>query len=35
MAIHESGYDEWPKMPVLIDWNLGNFSVEFDPGWFW
>jgi hypothetical protein len=37
MAIHESGYDEWPKMPVLIDWNLGNFSVEFDdddPGQF-
>ena len=37
MAIHESGYDEWPKMPVLIDWNLGNFSVEFDaedPGRF-
>jgi hypothetical protein len=36
-AIHESGYDEWPKMPVLIDWNLGNFSVEFDendPGQF-
>ena len=30
MSIHESGYDEWPKMPVLIDWNLGNFSVEFD-----
>ncbi len=30
MAIHESGYDEWPKMPVLIDWNLGNFSVEFE-----
>jgi hypothetical protein len=30
MAVHESGYDEWPKMPVLIDWNLGNFSVEFD-----
>jgi hypothetical protein len=29
MAIHESGYDYWPKMPVLIDWNLGNFSVEF------
>ena len=21
------GYDEWPKIPVLIDWNLGNFSV--------
>ena len=22
------GYDEWPKIPLLIDWNLGNFSVE-------
>ena len=31
MAIHETGYDYWQKMPVLIDWNLGNFSVEFDP----
>ena len=30
MAVHESGYDDWPKMPVLIDWNLGNFSVEMD-----
>ncbi|HSB88205.1 MAG TPA: hypothetical protein VLD86_17960 [Ilumatobacteraceae bacterium] len=25
------GYDEWEKIPVLIDWNLGNFSVETDP----
>jgi hypothetical protein len=24
----ELGYDEWPKIPVLIDWNLGNFSVK-------
>jgi hypothetical protein len=32
MAAHEAGYDDWPKMPVLIDWNLGNFSVELDPG---
>jgi len=24
----EFGYDEWPKIPVLIDWNLGNFSVD-------
>ncbi|HEY7626223.1 MAG TPA: hypothetical protein VH761_04110, partial [Ilumatobacteraceae bacterium] len=24
------GYDEWEKIPVLIDWNLGNFSVETD-----
>ncbi|HEY5664761.1 MAG TPA: hypothetical protein VIS05_12080 [Ilumatobacter sp.] len=31
MASHESGYDSWLKMPVLIDWNLGNFSVEPDP----
>ncbi len=22
------GYDDWAKIPVLIDWNLGNFSVE-------
>lgn len=27
-AVHETGYDYWPKIPVLIDWNLGNFSVE-------
>jgi hypothetical protein len=32
MAIHESGYDYWDKMPVLIDWNLGNFSVQYEPG---
>jgi hypothetical protein len=25
------GYDEWEKIPVLIDWNLGNFSVETAP----
>lgn len=30
MAAHETGYDYWQKIPVLIDWNLGNFSVEFD-----
>lgn len=29
-AMHEQGYDYWPKIPVLIDWNLGNFSVEFE-----
>jgi Ser/Thr protein kinase RdoA (MazF antagonist) len=27
----EVGYDEWPKIPVLIDWNLGNFSVATEP----
>ena len=25
------GYDEWSKIPVLIDWNLGNFSVQARP----
>ncbi len=24
----EVGYDEWQKIPILIDWNLGNFSVD-------
>ena len=24
----ELGYDEWTRIPVLIDWNLGNFSVD-------
>jgi len=21
-------FDHWPKMPILVDWNLGNFSVQ-------
>ncbi|NBU60274.1 MAG: hypothetical protein EBS27_00660 [Actinobacteria bacterium] len=21
-------YDEWTRIPILVDWNLGNFSVE-------
>ena len=25
------GYDDWPRIPLLIDWNLGNFSVQHDP----
>lgn len=29
------GYDDWPRIPLLIDWNLGNFSVEHhDDGTF-
>jgi Ser/Thr protein kinase RdoA (MazF antagonist) len=28
------GYDEWTKIPVLIDWNLGNFSVKPGPTGF-
>jgi hypothetical protein len=27
----ELGYDEWRKIPVLVDWNLGNFSVAPRP----
>lgn len=23
-------YDSWRRIPVLVDWNLGNFSVRFD-----
>jgi hypothetical protein len=30
LRLMEFGYDDWPKMPVLIDWNLGNFSVTAD-----
>ena len=25
-------YDEWNKIPILVDWNLGNFSVVRDGG---
>jgi Ser/Thr protein kinase RdoA (MazF antagonist) len=25
------GYDDWARIPVLVDWNLGNFSVEPSP----
>lgn len=28
LQLVELGYDEWTKIPVLIDWNLGNFSVQ-------
>jgi hypothetical protein len=26
----ELGYDDFERIPVLLDWNLGNFSVAFD-----
>jgi hypothetical protein len=33
--LEEQRYDYWNKIPVLIDWNLGNFSVEYqDDGTF-
>lgn len=25
-------YDEWKKIPILVDWNLGNFSVVRQDG---
>jgi hypothetical protein len=25
-------YDEWEKIPILVDWNLGNFSVTREGG---
>ena len=27
-------YDEWPRIPILVDWNLGNFSVVDEPRGF-
>jgi hypothetical protein len=29
--LDDLGYDDTPRIPVLIDWNLGNFSVDTDP----
>ena len=29
--LHQVGYDQWPRIPILIDWNLGNFSVDTAP----
>lgn len=32
VRLDELRYDYWPKIPVLIDWNLGNFSItDLDP----
>jgi hypothetical protein len=28
LALEDVRYDYWPKMPIFIDWNLGNFSVQ-------
>ena len=27
-------FDEWDKIPVLVDWNLGNFSVKHNDSQF-
>jgi hypothetical protein len=28
------GFYGWPKLPILIDWNTGNFSVGYEEGGF-
>ena len=28
MHLEKVHYDEWLRIPILVDWNLGNFSVE-------
>lgn len=28
LYLEQVHYDEWPKMPILVDWNLGNFSIR-------
>jgi hypothetical protein len=32
MRLEKLHYDEWPKIPILVDWNLGNFSVVHENG---
>ncbi|MEY4361102.1 MAG: hypothetical protein RL391_408 [Actinomycetota bacterium] len=35
MELERIRYDSWDRIPVLVDWNLGNFSVRYDsPGHF-
>jgi Ser/Thr protein kinase RdoA (MazF antagonist) len=28
------GFHTWPKLPILLDWNTGNFSVGYDDDGF-
>lgn len=28
------GFHRWPKLPILIDWNTGNFSVGYEEDGF-
>jgi len=30
-ALERVRYDYWTRIPVLLDWNLGNFSVDYQP----
>lgn len=29
LELERNRYDSWRRIPVLVDWNLGNFSVRF------
>jgi len=28
VELEDITFDDWPKIPILLDWNLGNFSVK-------
>lgn len=30
MELENIRYDSWDRIPILVDWNLGNFSVRYD-----
>ncbi|MFM8530497.1 MAG: hypothetical protein ACKOD2_12650 [Ilumatobacteraceae bacterium] len=30
MALEDLRYDSWDRIPILVDWNLGNFSIRHD-----
>ena len=34
MELEEVRYDSWSRIPILVDWNLGNFSVKHRDGGF-
>jgi hypothetical protein len=35
MELERIRYDSWARIPILVDWNLGNFSVKYrDDGTF-
>lgn len=30
LALEDVRYDSWDRIPILVDWNLGNFSIRRD-----
>ncbi|MBM3799641.1 MAG: hypothetical protein FJW18_06155 [Actinobacteria bacterium] len=34
MELEHVRYDSWSRIPILVDWNLGNFSVKHRDGGF-